>query len=337
MRHALDLPIVGITLGDVAGIGPEVVVKAVRQPEVRRQCHPLVVGDARVFTAPRFAALAPRLEPVTCVADATFSPEAVTLLDLHNLDPAQVTVGEISPAAGRAAVEYVVAATDLALNGEIDAVATAPLNKAAMQQAGYAYLGHTELLMERTDTERCTTMLATPGLRVTHVTRHVPFREIPALITRDRVLGTISVTHEGMRDLGFTVPRLAVAGLNPHNGEEGLLGREEIDVIAPAVASARAQGIDAHGPLPADSVFFQALAGEYDAVVTMYHDQGHIAVKTHNFVESITITLGLPIVRTSADHGTAFDIAGQGIADARSMAAATLEAANIARRRNQRA
>jgi 4-hydroxythreonine-4-phosphate dehydrogenase len=224
----------------------------------------------------------------------------------------------------------------LALDGEISAIATAPLNKAAMQQAGYAYLGHTELLMERTRTKRCTTMLATPGLRVTHVTRHVPFREIPALVTHDRVLETISVTHEGMRDLGFNAPRLAVAGLNPHNGEGGLLGREEIDAIAPAVASARAQGIDVCGPIPADSVFFQALAGAYDAVVTMYHDQGHIAVKTHNFAESITITLGLPIVRTSADHGTAFDIAGQGIADARSMTAAILEAARISQRRNQR-
>ncbi len=336
MSKAQDLPIVGVTLGDVAGIGPEVVLKAVRQPVVQRQCRPLVIGDGHVFTDPRFAALAPHVEAVTRVTDGTFPPEGVTLLDLHNLDPAQVTVGEICPAAGRAAVEYVVAAVDLTLDGEISAVATAPLNKAAMQRAGHAYLGHTELLMERTKTQACTTMLATPGLRVTHVTRHVPFCEIPALITRDRVLETIVVTHEGMRDLGFDVPCLAVAGLNPHNGEEGLLGREEIDVIAPAVGAAQARAIDACGPIPADSVFFQALAGDYDAVVTMYHDQGHIAVKTHNFAESITITLGLPIVRTSADHGTAFDIAGQGIADARSMTAAILEAANIARRRERR-
>jgi 4-hydroxythreonine-4-phosphate dehydrogenase len=176
-------------------------------------------------------------------------------------------------------------------------------------------------------------MLATPGLRVTHVTRHVPFREIPRHITHDRVLRTITVTDAGLKALGVSSPRIAVAGLNPHNGEEGLLGREEIDVIAPAVQSARSRAIDAEGPLSPDSVFIAALRGDFDVVVCMYHDQGHIAVKTHNFAESITVTLGLPIVRTSADHGTAFDIAGQGVADAESMAAAMIAAARMATQR----
>jgi len=176
-------------------------------------------------------------------------------------------------------------------------------------------------------------MLATPGLRVTHVTRHIPFREIAAHITKENVLETILITYAGMRDLGYSDPRLAVAGLNPHNGEHGLLGQEEIDEITPAVEVARTKGIDIYGPVPADSVFFQAIRGDYDAVVTLYHDQGHIAVKTHGFEESITITLGLPIIRTSADHGTAFDIAGRGIANEASMVAAILEAARIARRR----
>ncbi|MDF1515733.1 MAG: 4-hydroxythreonine-4-phosphate dehydrogenase PdxA, partial [Anaerolineae bacterium] len=192
------------------------------------------------------------------------------------------------------------------------------------------YIGHTEILSDITGTERCTTMLATPGLRVTHVTRHIPFQKISAGITKETVLETIQLTHEGMRDLGYTSPRLAVAGLNPHNGEHGLLGREEIDVIEPAIRSAQHQGINVTGPIPADSVFFQAIRGDFDAVVTQYHDQGHIAVKVHGFEESITITLGLPIVRTSADHGTAFDIAGQGLANASSMFAAIMEAANIA-------
>jgi 4-hydroxythreonine-4-phosphate dehydrogenase len=218
------------------------------------------------------------------------------------------------------------------MQGTIDAVATAPLNKEAMRLAGYDYIGHTEILADMTHTSHCTTMLATPGLRVTHVTRHVPFRDIAAYITKDNVLETIVITAQGMRALGYPEPRLAVAGLNPHNGEGGLLGQEEIEAIAPAVEAAQAQGIDADGPIPADSVFFTAIRGAYDVVVCMYHDQGHIAIKTHGFEKSITITLGLPIIRTSVDHGTAFDIAGQGIADETSMVEAITEAARMAAR-----
>jgi len=323
------LPIVAITLGDVTGIGPEVVAKALAHPEICKLCRPLVIGDARVFADPKFAAPLPALEIVASV-DAVPAALGVALLDLHNLAPEDIVMGRLSAVAGRAAVEYVLKATELALAGAVDAVATAPLNKAAMRLAGYPYIGHTEILAEVTGTSRCTTMLATPGLRVTHVTRHIPFREIAGRITTARILDTIVITHEGMRMLGFPQPRLAVAGLNPHNGDGGLMGREEIDEIAPAVAAARAQSIDAVGPIPADSVFFQTLRGDYDVVVTMYHDQGHIAVKTHGFERSITITLGLPVIRTSADHGTAFDIAGQGIATEHSMVAAITEAARMA-------
>jgi len=326
------LPIVAITLGDVTGIGPEVVAKALAHPEICKLCRPLVIGDARVFADPKFAAPLPALEIVASV-DAVPAALGVALLDLHNLAPEDIVMGRLSAVAGRAAVEYVLKATELALAGAVDAVATAPLNKAAMRLAGYPYIGHTEILAEVTGTSRCTTMLATPGLRVTHVTRHIPFREIAGRITTARILDTIVITHEGMRMLGFPQPRLAVAGLNPHNGDGGLMGREEIDEIAPAVAAARAQSIDAVGPIPADSVFFQTLRGDYDVVVTMYHDQGHIAVKTHGFERSITITLGLPVIRTSADHGTAFDIAGQGIATEHSMVAAITEAARMAARR----
>jgi len=331
-----DLPIIAITLGDVTGIGPEVVAKALAHPEIYELCRPLVIGDSRVFTDPKFAAPLPALE-IASSAEAVptrsawpSTPGSVVLLDLHNLAPEDVAMGRLSPVAGRAAVEYVLEATELALAGAVDAIATAPLNKEAMRLAGYDYIGHTEILAEVTETARCTTMLATPGLRVTHVTRHIPFREIAGRITTARILDTIVMTHEGMRMLGFAQPRLAVAGLNPHNGDGGLMGREEIDEIAPAVAAARAQSIDATGPIPADSVFFQTLRGDYDVVVTMYHDQGHIAVKTHDFEHSITITLGLPVIRTSADHGTAFDIAGQGIAAEHSMVAAITEAARMA-------
>ena len=335
-----SLPIVAITLGDVAGIGPEVVAKALAHPEIHELCRPLVIGDARVFADPKYAAPLPALEIVSSAAavptrSAWPAAPGVVLLDLHNLAPEDVAMGRLSSLAGRAAVEYVLKATELAQAGAVDAVATAPLNKGAMRLAGYDYIGHTEILAEVTGTSRCTTMLATPGLRVTHVTRHIPFREIADQITTARILDTISITHEGMRILGFPQPRLAVAGLNPHNGDGGLIGREEIDEIAPAVAAARARGIDATGPIPADSVFFRAIRGDYDVVVTMYHDQGHIAVKTHGFEHSITITLGLPVIRTSADHGTAFDIAGQGIATEHSMVAAITEAARMAAARTR--
>ncbi|MBN1662014.1 MAG: 4-hydroxythreonine-4-phosphate dehydrogenase PdxA [Deltaproteobacteria bacterium] len=326
-------PIIGITIGDAAGIGPEVVAKAVRCEDVRAICRPLVIGDARVFADPKFSASMGDADVIYSPADASFTQGRVTVLDLQNLDPVMMVMGQVQPVAGRAAVEYVLKATELALSGVIDAVATGPLNKEAIRLAGYPYIGHTELLKAVTHTERCTTMLATPGLRVTHVTRHIPFREIAAHITEENVLNTILITHEGMRSLGYAAPRLAVAGLNPHSGEGGLLGREEIEAIAPAVACARSRGLDVRGPVAADSVFFKALRGDYDAVVTLYHDQGHIAVKTHGFEQSIAITLGLPIIRTSADHGTAFDIAGQGIASADSMQAAIIEAARIARRR----
>lgn len=331
-----ELPLIAITLGDVAGIGPEVVVKALALPEVWQACRPLVIGDARALTETRLGIPTPSLRVISQVEKASFTPGVLTLLDLGNLDPSAAPLGRISAAAGRAAVEYALKAAELALAGAVDAVATAPLNKEAMHVAGFDYIGHTEILADVAGTPRCTTMLATPGLRVTHVTRHVPFRDIAGQLTTARILDTIIITHTGMQLLGFPQPRIAVAGLNPHNGDNGLLGREELDIIGPAVAAAQAQGIDARGPIPADSVFFQAICGDYDVVVCQYHDQGHIAVKTHGFEQSITITLGLPLIRTSADHGTAFDIAGQGIAHADSMRAAILEAAAMASRSMRR-
>ncbi len=333
---AEERPIVAMTLGDIAGIGPEVVAKALRHPEVYRLCRPLVIGDARVAELGLLNVIATLPAEGGAWSNVDWPTDEALLLDLHNVDPARVTLGEISPVAGRAAVDYVLRAVELAQAGAIGAVATAPLNKEAMRLAGYDYIGHTEILADVTGATRCTTMLATPGLRVTHVTRHIPFREIADQITTERVLETIMVTYEGMRDLGYDRPRLAVAGLNPHNGEGGLIGREEIDAIAPAVEAARRMDVEVAGPIPADSVFFQTIRGDYDVVVTMYHDQGHIAVKTHGFAESITITLGLPIIRTSADHGTAFDIAGKGVASEASMLAAIAEAARIARRRAAR-
>jgi 4-hydroxythreonine-4-phosphate dehydrogenase len=325
-----QLPI-AITMGDAAGIGPEVVLKALADEEILALCRPLLVGDLRVLeTAKHTAKVHSALRAVGEGSRVGFMPSAIDVVDLHNCDPAEVSWGHISPIAGRAAVQAVQSAAELALAGEVVAVVTAPLNKAAMQAAGYAYIGHTEILADLCDAPRATTMLITGSLRVVHATRHVPLAEVAALITRDRVLETIRLTHEGMALWGMKRPRIGVAALNPHGGESGLLGQEEIEEIGPAVETAQEEGIEVHGPIPADSIFFRTIRGEFDAVVAMYHDQGHIPIKTHGFEASVTVTLGLPIVRTSVDHGTAFDIAGKGIADPTSMKEAIKLAAQIA-------
>jgi 4-hydroxythreonine-4-phosphate dehydrogenase len=325
-------------MGDPAGVGPEVAAKALARHDVETCCRPLLVGDAGVMhKALGLVGAVPTLHPVADVAAARFRPGVCDVLDLDNVDLAALEPGQVSAAMGRAAVMYVKAAADLALQGQVAAVATGPINKAALRAAGIPYIGHTELLTtlmgEGFTEEHVTTMLATPGLRVVHVTRHVPLAEVADLITRKRVLNTIRVTHRGLTQIGVPKPRLAVAALNPHGGDEGLVGREEIERIGPAVEAAKQQGIKAQGPIPADSVFFRAIDGEFDAVVAMYHDQGHIPIKTHDFARSVTVTLGLPIVRTSVDHGTAFDIAWQGKADERSMVEAIRLAAQLAQGR----
>lgn len=325
-----DRPIVAITMGDPAGVGPEVAAKALAREAVWACCRPLVVGDAAVLAKAVKLVEAPlRVRSVADVSEARFDPRAPDVLDLRNGGAEQLAPGYVSAAAGQASVDYVTRAVELAQAGEVDAIATGPINKAALQAAGVPYIGHTELLAALTGAERATTMLATPGLRVTHVTRHAPLREVAAHITRANVLETIRMTDAGLRSMGVAAPRLAVAALNPHGGDEGLLGREEIDVIQPAVEAAQAEGVTVHGPMPADSVFFRAIRGAFDAVVAMYHDQGHIPIKTHGFERSVTVTLGLPIVRTSVDHGTAFDIAWQGVASEESMVEAIKLAAHL--------
>ncbi len=330
-----DRPIVAITIGDPTGVGPEVAAKALAREAVWSCCRPLVVGDVAVLAKAVELTAAPlSVHSVADVSEARFDPRAPDVLDLRNGGAGRLAAGQVSAAAGQASVDYVTRAVELAQAGEVDAIATGPINKAALQAASVPYIGHTELLAVLTGAERATTMLATPGLRVTHVTRHVPLREVAAHITRGNVLETIRVTDAGLRSMGIAAPRLAVAALNPHGGDGGLLGREEIDVIQPAVEAARAEGVMVHGPIPADSVFFQAIRGAFDAVVAMYHDQGHIPIKTHGFERSVTVTLGLPIVRTSVDHGTAFDIAWQGKANEESMVEAIQLAAQLALQQN---
>lgn len=325
-------PIIAITIGDPAGIGPEVTAKALAHREVWEHCRPLVVGDAGVMR--QVAALlgsALAFRAIEQAAEARYEPAQPDVLDLHNVDLATLQPGRVSAANGKASVEYVERAVKLVQAGQADAIATGPINKAALKAAHIPYIGHTELLAGMLGTQQETTMLATTGLRVVHVTRHVPFAQIASLITRERVLETIRLTHQGLQQMGIARPRLGVAALNPHGGDDGLMGREEIDAIRPAVEAACAEGIEAFGPIPADSIFFRALRGEFDVVVCMYHDQGHIPIKTHGFESSITVTLGLPIVRTSVDHGTAFDIAWKGLANEESMVEAIRLAAQLAR------
>ena len=326
-----ERPIIAISMGDPAGVGPEVMAKALARDDVWECCRPLVVGDVAVLERAIGlvgASLTSRV--VANAGDARYDSSAPDVVNLSNVDIESLAWGQVSAAAGRASAEYVKVAAELALGGDVDGIATGPINKAALKAAGIPYIGHTEMLADLAGEQRVTTMLATRDLRVVHVTRHVPLGGVAAYITKDRVLETIRLTDTGLRGMGIQQPRLAVAALNPHGGDEGLIGREEIDAIGPAVELARVEGIEASGPFPADSVFFRAIRGEFDAVVAMYHDQGHIPIKTHGFELSVTVTLGLPIVRTSVDHGTAFDIAWQGRASEESMVEAVRLAAQLA-------
>ncbi|HWI52821.1 MAG TPA: 4-hydroxythreonine-4-phosphate dehydrogenase PdxA [Symbiobacteriaceae bacterium] len=331
MPNQSDLrPIIAISMGDPAGVGPEVILKAVRNPRAQAAARCLAVGDAAWMTAvARKLGVDVAVRPVASVAEAQFAPGTLDVLDLKNAPVDRIALGTVSPQGGKAAVEAVQVAANLALQGLVAAIATAPLNKEAMHMAGYKYPGHTELLAEMTGTEDYSMLLVTPTLRCFFVTVHVSLRKAIEMITTDRVRRIIGVAHSTMQRFGFNNPRIAVAGLNPHAGENGMFGDEEINAIIPAVAVAREAGIDATGPWPPDTVFAKAMAGQYDAVVSMYHDQGHIPIKLSGFSDGVNVTAGLPIIRTSVDHGTAFDIAGKGIADEGSMVEAITLASRL--------
>lgn len=316
-------PILAITLGDPAGIGPEVVLKALGHREVFAACRPLVVGDRGVLDrAAAGLAIAPRFERIEDIRGGRYEEGTAPLLDLANVDLADAPVGQVSAGAGRAAVEYVMRACDLAMAGQVDGVVTAPLNKEAMHRAGFLYPGHTELLAERTGAERVSMLLVGPSLRVVHVSTHVALEEAIGRVRPARVLEVIELAYNSCRMLGIGAPRIAVAGLNPHASENGLFGVQEAEQIQPAIEQARARGWTVSDPQPPDTVFLRATRGEYDIVVAMYHDQGHIPMKLLAFDSGVNVSIGLPIIRTSVDHGTAFDIAGTGKASEESMLAA---------------
>ncbi len=317
-------------MGDPAGVGPEVILKAAKNPRSHAVARCLTVGDAAWMAAvSRQMGLGVEVRAVSSVGEAQFVPGVLDVLDLKNAPADRIQLGAVSPQGGKAAVEAVQVAANLALQGLVDAIATAPLNKEAMHMAGFKYPGHTELLAEMTGTEDYSMLLVTPNLRCFFVTVHVSLRKAIDLITADRVRRIVGVAHSTLQRFGFAAPRIAVAGLNPHAGENGMFGDEEIKEIIPAVAACREAGIDVTGPWPPDTVFAKAMAGHYDAVVSMYHDQGHIPIKLLGFADGVNVTAGLPIIRTSVDHGTAFDIAGKGIADEGSMVEAIILAARL--------
>ncbi len=317
-------PLLAITMGDPAGIGPEIVLKALLHADVYAHARPLVVGDRKTLERAANWVDATRLayDVVSQPEDGQYQPGTITLLDLQSSPSDGYAIGQVTAEAGRAAVEFVFAACDLAMAKKVDAVVTAPLNKAAMHLAGFKYPGHTELLTERTGADRVSMLLVGPSLRVVHVSTHVSLKEAINRITRKRVDEVIAIAFEACQALGIESPRIAVAGLNPHASEGGLFGDEEAREIIPAIEAARQRGLNVSDPQPPDTVFLRASKGEWDIVVAMYHDQGHIPMKLLAFDSGVNVSIGLPILRTSVDHGTAFDIAGTGRASEESMLAA---------------
>jgi 4-hydroxythreonine-4-phosphate dehydrogenase len=331
----MTLPsLLAVTMGDPAGIGPEVIVRALADPTIHAGARPVVFGDRHVLDSASAVTGASvswlRVPDARAAADPAIAASGrVALVDMANVDPNTWSWGRLSAAHGEAAAAYLALAMQAVDDGHAAGLVTAPINKEATTLAGISDLGHMEILASRYGVTDHATMLVSGRLRCVHVSTHYSLREALVRITRARVLTRIRTTDAAFRAWGLASPRIAVAAVNPHGGEGGILGREEIDELAPAVADANALGIDAHGPLPADSVFTRAMRGGFDAVIAMFHDQGHIPVKVHGFEESVSVALGLPVVRTSVDHGTAFDIAGKGIADARSMAEAIRVAGQI--------
>lgn len=326
MRSVIK-PVIAITMGDPNGIGSEVIAKALAASQIHRWCQPIVVGNTwSLKQAIKLTNLQLQVREISDVHNIESSPKIANIIDIHNLNPVDITVGQVSPICGKASMEWVSKATDLALAGHVQALVTAPINKAAASLAGYKAIGHMELLQQMSGASEIATMLISGKLRVVHLTTHRSLRKACELVTKTEVLSKLKLTHEYFSKWGLPNPRIGTAALNPHGSDGGLLGDEEATAIAPAVEQAQIQGIDAHGPIPADIVFYQAIQGKYDVVLAMYHDQGHIPVKVYGFEDSISVNLGLPFVRTSVDHGTAFDIAGKGVADHRSL----VEAVRIA-------
>lgn len=312
--------IIAVPMGDPAGIGPEITVKSFLNSEVLEAANSIVVGDKKIIDkALEITGTDLQVNVIKEVEEADFSGNAINLIDLNNIDTNTFKFGEVQKQCGKAAFEYIEHAIKLAMDGKVDAMATTPINKESLKAAEVPFIGHTEMLEELTNSHDPLTMFQVRSLRIFFLTRHLSVKDAIDQMTAERVHDYIKRSYDALIKLGVKDPKLAVAGLNPHSGEGGLFGNEEIDEITPGIKRAKEDGYEVAGPVPADSVFFQALNGRYDAVISLYHDQGHIAAKMTDFHKTISITNGLPFLRSSVDHGTAFDIAGQNIASSESM------------------
>ena len=333
MTDALK-PILVVTLGDAAGSGPELIAKAFAEPEVRAACRPVVIGDAGVMReAVRITRVPATVRTIDRATDAGDDAAVIDVIDLANLDVASLVRGQVSATTGRAAYESIKGAVELTLAGGAHAVVTSAINKAALHAAGFHYDGHTELLAELCGKPKVTMMLVAGKLRVCHVSTHVSLAQAIQRVRPERILQVIALADAGVREIGVAEPHIAIAGLNPHAGEGGIFGREEIEIIAPAIEEAKRRGFVVSGPYAGDTVFFRTLQGEFDCAIAMYHDQGHVAAKMLGIWQGVNVTLGLPIIRTSVEHGTDFANAGKGTGDPRSLIQALRLAATMAANR----
>ena len=329
--NASAKPLLAVTMGDPAGTGPELITKALVDPAILAVCRPVVVGDAAVLEkASGYTGSSARIRAVADFAEARPDAAHIEVVDLKNVDLATLERGRVSPAAGEAAYRYIEFATGAALQQKVDAIVTCAINKESLNLAGHHYDGHTGLLSHLCQTPGATMMLAADKLRVSHVSTHLSLRDAIDRVRPERILKVLELTRSALLRLGLENPKIAVAGLNPHAGEHGLFGTEEKEFIEPAIAEAVQRGWDVSGPYPGDTVFFRAMNGEFDAAVAMFHDQGHVAVKMLGIWKGVNITLGLPILRTSVEHGTNFDLAGTGRSDPRSLLEALKLAAQLA-------
>ncbi len=319
-----SLPKIAITMGDPTGIGPEIVIKAISDPDVLHMCKPVILGDERIL-----------MDAITTLEAGSLNPE-VRIKNLSNFDPAKIEYGKPDKACGEAMVAYIKGAVSMIRDNEAEAVVTAPINKEAINRSGLDFIGHTEFLADLTKAEKFCMMLASDKLRVSLVTTHAPLKDVPGLLSREKIVEKTMLTYRAMVELfGISSPRIGVASLNPHGGEKGIFGEEEETIIRPAVEEAKHSGANVEGPLPSDTLFCKAHEGAYDAVVAMYHDQGLIPLKLLSFGESVNVTLGLPVIRTSVDHGTAYDIAGKGVADPTSLVNAIKMAVEMVKRKSK--
>ncbi|AKL95362.1 4-hydroxythreonine-4-phosphate dehydrogenase PdxA [Clostridium aceticum] len=313
-------PIIGITMGDPAGIGPEIILKSVKHNKVK-DCNLVVIGNMDVMSKVKDLIKIEdvQLNKISQVSEGKFQEGVLDVLHMDNINIDELVPGKVQSMAGNAAFEYVVKAVELALNKEIVGIATAPLNKEAMKAAGHHFPGHTEILAHYTDTKNYAMLLYDESLKVIHVSTHVSLRKAIDTLHKDRVASVIEIANETLKKLGYDSPRIGVAGINPHAGEGGLFGDEEEQEIIPAIERKQKEGVQVEGPISPDTIFLRAKQGDYDIVVAMYHDQGHIPLKLIGFHSGVNVTAGLPIIRTSVDHGTAFEIAWKGIANEESM------------------